>query len=197
MAGQSPCAKKMKKNSIAIDIASFLAYGCPQCGCDQVIQNGLQTNTTIISVCCECQYEFVTLLSGATMSDIGVLAANNSFVYLKKQEHPRKDIPRHAYDTPDVQPPTGGEYWMPRSINYDLPGFIRSKNAGNRILSMIKDIIKKETLSWMDYRPTEPNRIQIKINQSDGFDLEQLRDLCIHDGIITHDRLQKAYINKP
>jgi hypothetical protein len=56
---------------------------------------------------------------------------------------------------------------------------------------MVERVISKTPKTWLDYRPSEPNWIQVKIQSEDGFDLEKLCSLC-SDGIITEDRLKAA-----
>jgi len=112
------------------------------------------------------------------------------------QEHPRKGIPKHEFILPDIRPETGGEYWAPRGVGYDLAGFVKCRAAGERIIKLVEKILDELPKSKLDYRPNEPNWIQVKIKSEDGFDLQKLNDLCKDDGIITETRLKEALIGE-
>jgi hypothetical protein len=75
----------------------------------------------------------------------------------------------------------------------DLAGFVKCKDAGERIVKMVEKVIGRPPKTWLDYRPNEPNWIQVKVQSEDGFDLEKLCKLC-SDGIITEDKLREALI---
>ena len=48
---------------------------------------------------------------------------------------------------------------------YDLSGFVKSKQAGERLLEIVKKVLdNSEPKSWLDYRPSEPEWIQFKFN---------------------------------
>lgn len=95
----------------------------------------------------------------------------------------------------NIKPKDGVEYWQPRGVGYDLAGFVKCKSAGERVVKMVEKVIGKTPKTWLDYRPHEPNWIQVKIQSEDGFDLKKLNELC-KDGIITEDRLKKALIRQ-
>ena len=69
-----------------------------------------------------------------------------------------------------------------------------SKEAGERIVQMVRDIIGKDFQSWLDYRLDEPLWIQVKIRKEDGFDLKALAKAC-EDGVINRDRLISCCLN--
>ena len=95
---------------------------------------------------------------------------------------------------PDIRPESGeGEYWSSRGPGYpDISGFVKSKQAGERIDKMVSEIIGDNHKSWLDYRETEPTWIQYKFHQ-DEFDLEMLDKLSKeNNGIITKDIIKKC-----
>lgn len=99
---------------------------------------------------------------------------------------------RIHYVAPDERP-EDGEHWTSRGIGYDLSGFVVSKQAGERLLRMVRLVLEKdETDSWLDYREKEPNWIQFKFKPSE-FDLNKLNELAKNnDDIITLDILKQC-----
>lgn len=90
---------------------------------------------------------------------------------------------------PDVRPDGEGEYWQSRGPGYpDISGFVRSKQAGERIDKMVSEVLMNtEHQSWLDYRETEPTWIQYKFHK-DEFDMEMLDKLTKeNNGIITKE----------
>lgn len=95
---------------------------------------------------------------------------------------------------PDVRPDGEGEYWTSRGPGYpDISGFVRSKQAGERIDKMVSEVLMNdEHQSWLDYRETEPTWIQYKFHQ-DEFDMEMLDKLTNeNNGIITKEIIKKC-----
>ena len=101
------------------------------------------------------------------------------------------------YVAPDSRP-EDGEYWRSRGIggsdiNPDCSGFVVSKLAGERLRRMVRLVLEKdETESWLDFRESEPNRIQFKFHGSE-FDLEKLNELVKNNNdVVTLDILKEC-----
>lgn len=95
---------------------------------------------------------------------------------------------------PDVRPDGEGEYWQSRGPGYpDISGFVRSKQAGERINQMVDDVLGGPLhLTHLDYRETEPTWIQYKFHK-DEFDMEMLDKLTKeNNGIITKEIIKKC-----
>lgn len=141
--------------------------------------------------CGECNEHFLLLADGLTDSPISFGEEGYKPPLV---EHPRKGLWPHDFVRPDIRPKgIDGEFWSPRGVGYDLAGFVQSKEAGARVVQMVKEVIEKEPKSWLDYRPTEPLWIQVKIQKEDGFDLEALSKAC-KDGVITKSKLSLCRI---
>jgi hypothetical protein len=98
---------------------------------------------------------------------------------------------------PDVRPDGDGEYWQSRGPGYpDIAGFVKSKQAGERINEMVSEVLMtNEHKSWLDYRETEPTWIQYKFHQ-DEFDMDMLDKLTKeNDGVITKEIIKKCSKN--
>lgn len=90
------------------------------------------------------------------------------------------------YTAPDSKPEVG-EFWSSRGpSNSDCAGFVKSKKAGERIMRLVRYILDKdETNTWLDYRESEPNWIQVKFS-ADEFDINKLHDASVElNGVIT------------
>jgi hypothetical protein len=181
-------------NNIAVSWNDYEKHGCVKCGCAYCYSQGFSGGGASPVTCGECGERFVILVDGLKKSTVGFGSSEGSVVYPELQEHPRKGIPKHSYIRPDVKPDGGGEYWSPRGIGYDLSGFVKSKEAGERIVKMVEKVIGKTPNTWLDYREDEPNWIQVKVQEYDGFDLKKLQQSCLKDGIITEERLREALI---
>ncbi len=105
---------------------------------------------------------------------------------------------RVHYVAPDSRP-EDGEYWNSRGVSegYDVSGFVVSKQAGERLLRMVRLVLEKdETDSWLDYREREPNWIQFKFKPTE-FDLNKLDDLAReNNNILTIDILKQCVIKE-
>ena len=185
---------------LAISWSDFEQYGCPKCGCDYAARGNFVSNGVKTGTCGECGEEFVLLPDGVTKSHVGFgtgkkdAKGNDIFEHPELSEHPRKGTPRHKYKRPDIRPEVG-EYWHSRGVGYDLSGFVKSKEAGERILEMVKKVLdKKEVKSWLDYREYEPTWIQFKFQPSE-FDLEKLDDMARKTGIVTEEMLYECKLN--
>jgi hypothetical protein len=115
-------------------------------------------------------------------------------------EHPRRDIAKHEYVRPDIRPDDGiGEFWEPRGVGHDghapnISGFVKSKQAGERILEWFKEARKSSELTentWLDYREREPNWIQFKVSSNDA-DVDKLYELTKDTCIITEDIVREV-----
>ena len=95
----------------------------------------------------------------------------------------------------DVRPvDKKAEYWMSRGPSfYDVSGFVRSKEAGERLLRMVKYILEKDDVeTYLDWRETEPEWIQFKFSANE-FDVERLSELAQKNGnIITEDIIREC-----
>ena len=98
------------------------------------------------------------------------------------------------YVAPDSRPEYG-EYWHSRGISdgLDVSGFVVSKQAGERLLRMVKFVLETdEPESWLDYREYEPNWIQFKFKPNE-FDLDKLDDSARkNNNIITLEILKEC-----
>ena len=94
---------------------------------------------------------------------------------------------------PDVRPDGEGEYWQSRGPGYpDISGFVKSKEAGERIDKMVSEIIGDIHLTHLDYRETEPTWIQYKFH-GDEFNMDMLDKLTKeNNGIITKDIISEC-----
>ncbi len=182
----------MDDRVIAIRYTDFLKYGCARCGCDVVLSSGIGG----VGVCEECSQQQMFFDDDVKESKIGFGDGNGHYYYPTVQEHPRKGIPWHPYVWPDPKPEGGGEFWHPRGIGYDLSGFVKSKQAGERILEMVKEVLDTEDpKSWLDWRPKEPKWIQFKF-QKEEFNLEKLMDMTEETGIVTKEILEKCALER-
>jgi hypothetical protein len=181
----------------AISFSEFKQHGCINCGCEYCYNHhGVSGGGCTPVKCGECGTEFAILADGLEKSSMGIgTDKEGEFYHPTREPHPRLGIPKHEYVKPDVRPETGGEFWSPRGIGYDLSGFVKSKQAGERIVKMFEDVLGRKPGTWLDYREFEPNWIQVKVQKED-VDLETLEKLTKDDGIITYHKIVLAYINK-
>ena len=95
---------------------------------------------------------------------------------------------------PDIRPEGEGEYWSSRGPGYpDISGFIKSKQAGERIDAMVDRVLgTKNHKTWLDYREFEPTWIQYKFHK-DEFDMEKLDKLTKDNGyVITEEIIRRC-----
>ena len=70
-----------------------------------------------------------------------------------------------------------------------MSGFVKSKQAGERLLEIVKEVLgKEEPASWLDWREYEPTWIQFKF-QKEEFDLEKLEKMAINNRILNKEIL--------
>lgn len=104
-----------------------------------------------------------------------------------------KDNEIDYYECVDKRPEGDGEYWSSRGVGYDLAGFVVSREAGERILNMVKEVLNNDNpKSWLDWRKHEPNWIQFKF-QEEEFDLLKLHTMtCVNNNIVTKEILEEC-----
>jgi len=189
---------------IAVSSSSFDQWGCIQCGSDSVYNSrGVSGVATVPAKCKECDTEFVLLSHGLTKSNLGF---GHPAVYPKLHKHPRKGIKKHAYIRPDIRPEGGGEYFAPRGLNCGLAGFVKCKEAGERIVKMFSEIALErnnpnDTLCFicgknpakLDYRKEAPDWIRVVIGYcpEGRKNIEILHELT-SNGIITKEKIIQA-----
>lgn len=195
---------------IAISSSDYEKFGCVNCGCDFAYNPAsISGNGTFPAKCGECSTEFVILADGLEKSGLGFGNGSNDYTYPILQEHPRHGILKHKFVRPDIRPENGiGEFCNSRGVGYDLACFVKSKEAGKRIVDMFDKIFeerKKEHKNckcfvcgkdpvWLDYRPHEPLWIQVKIQYCKYHErnINVLSQLINEDNIITEDKIRMA-----
>lgn len=184
---------------IALNCREEELYGCPNCGCDTWRRDSCFRGDQPGGTCRSCGLHYQILADGVKPEvkfNTGRKDVNGKDImeYAILIGHPRKGIPAWHWEAPDSKP-DNGEYWNPRGIGYDLSGFVKSKQAGERLLQMVKDALKKDKpASWLDYRENEPEWIQFKF-QKQEFNLEELERLVKENGgIITTDILSDCML---
>lgn len=98
---------------------------------------------------------------------------------------------------PDVRPDGEGEYWQSRGAGTpDIAGFVRSKQAGERINMMVDRVLGTyEHKSWLDYREYEPEWIQYKFHQ-DEFDMQMLDELTRANGSVLTEEIIRQCVKE-
>lgn len=177
---------------LAVSYEDVMLWGCPNCGCDMILSDGLYGFGTSFVKCENCKLDFIILGKDIKESSFGIPIDNGKHIeYPRLIEHPRKGVNKWKYELPDIRPEGDGEYFSSRGIGYDLAGFVKSKKAGERLIEMVKKVLGLEKpKTWLDYREYEPKWIQVKF-QKEEFDLEEL-DKLVCDGIITEEKLMKC-----
>lgn len=182
---------------IAVNCKEEELYGCPNCGCDTWRRDGCFRGDQPGGTCRNCGLHYQILADGVkpeVQFGTGRKDKNGKDImeYATLIKHPRKGIPAWHWELPDVKP-EDGEYWTSRGIGYDLSGFVKSKQAGERLLGMVKEVLgKDEPASWLDYREREPEWIQFKF-QSSEFDLKKLDTMSKENkNILNMEILQKC-----
>ena len=96
---------------------------------------------------------------------------------------------------PDVRPDGEGEYWHSRGAGVpDISGFVKSKQAGERINMMVDRVLGTyEHKSWLDYREYEPEWIQYKFHQ-DEFDMERLDEMARANGNVLTEQIVRQCV---
>ena len=96
---------------------------------------------------------------------------------------------------PDVRPDGEGEYWHSRGAGVpDISGFVKSKQAGERINMMVDRVLgTNEHKSRLDYREYEPEWIQYKFHQ-DEFDMERLDEMARANGNVLTEQIVRQCV---
>ena len=184
---------------LAVNYLEEEKYGCPNCGCDRRVRDSMYISNQPGVTCKSCGLHYQIICGDIRKSDMmgfnsGRKDENGNTIFENAIliPHPRKGIPKWHYENPDVRP-ENGEYWIPREIGYDLSGFVKSKQAGERVLQMVKEVLEIDNpKSWLDYRESEPDWIQFKF-QKEEFDLEKLKILASDNTcIVTKEILMKC-----
>ena len=128
----------------------------------------------------------------------GIGFLKNGFVYPIVGPHHREGILKHKLVVPDLRPDSGiGEFCNPRGVGYDLACFVKSKEAGERVVSMINRLDQESGFhcfhAHLDYREKEPLWIQVKIDYTSEMRAKIL-DKMIRENhnIITEDIVRSS-----
>lgn len=178
------------KKMFGIHWDEYEKFGCPFCGSDYSYSN-CRFGNEVPATCGECGGKFVILPNDMMISSIGFIDEKDERYCAECIKHPRFNIPKHKFKAPDVRPSEGGEYWKPRGIGYDLSGFVKSKEAGERIVKMFEKVLGRKPKTWLDFRPSEPTWIQVKVQKEDA-DLNKLYELTKEKGIITQEIIESV-----
>ena len=194
----------MSDKIIAVSASSFNRSGCIKCGCEYAYNNhGIIVLGTESLKCAECGTEFVVVADGMKESCMGF---GSPPVYPKLQKHPRHLILKHAYVVPDIRPESGGEYFSPRRSDWGMVGFVKCKEAGERVVKMFDEIalernnpndafcfICGKSPAKLDYRKTAPDWVLVMIGccPESRRNIEILGELT-SDEIITKDKIIQA-----
>ena len=190
----------IEQEFLAVRDEEAIEFGCPHCG----FRSGssmLQAGGAAIWSCGECRKTSVILAEGLHRSPIG-FGTEYGNAHPKLRPHPRRGIPAHG--TADRRPDGGGEYFSSRGIEMDTtPGcfvcggetnlhhniaaFVSTKAAGERVVGMFARGAR------VDYRPFEPDRIQVKIGACHGhFHNLECLDALVEGGVITSEVIAQA-----
>lgn len=184
---------------IAVSQEAYNQWGCPHCGYRSAFQSMSAGGVAVLQCAdSDCRRGFLIFAEGVTVSSIG-LGGDGETVYPKLQPHPRAGTPSHG--SPDKRPEEGGEYFYSRGIGSDrvncfvcgvdcysnIAAFVQCKASGERVVAMFGKG------AWMDYRESEPDRIQVKVGAcKEHFSaLEKLHKIT-EDGRITAERIKEA-----
>lgn len=99
------------------------------------------------------------------------------------------------YEPKDERPNSGGEYWKSRGASgSDVSGFICSRQAGERLLRMVKYVLDTdEPKTWLDWREFEPNWIQFKFS-AEEFDVEKLDEMARANGDVLTETIVRLCV---
>ena len=185
---------RQENDMVAISYEDFERFGCPYCGTTLKRTHSYANGTNHLSCGHEdCQKHYLVVISDLYSSMNFILESGEKYCPVV-QKHPRFNIPKTNYKAKDIRPENlEHEYFNSRGVGYDLAGFVKSKEAGERIVEKIKTILNKsEIKSWLDYREYEPSRIQLKISPSE-FDIVKLDDLVRqNEDVLTNEILESC-----
>lgn len=123
----------------------------PNCGCDTWRKDSCFRGDQPAGTCRSCGLHYQIFADGIKKSSVGFETnrkdknGNTIMEYPVLSPHPRKGIQSWHWEAPDLKPEYG-EYWSPRGIGYDLSGFVKSKQVGERLLKMVKEALGKPKL---------------------------------------------------
>ena len=182
---------------LAVNVDEEKLWGCPNCGCDTWVMDNFFRSDQVSGKCRHCGLHYQIVANGCKpevrfgtgRKDSEGKDIMEAAILIK---HPRIGIEAWHWELPDIKP-DNGEYWSSRGLGYDLSGFVKSKQAGERLQQMVKEVLnKEEPLSYLDYRECEPTWIQFKF-QKQEFNLEELERLAKeNDNIVTIDILSNC-----
>ena len=182
---------------IAVNCEEEKLYGCPNCGCDTWRRDNCFRGDQPAGTCRSCGLHYQFFADGIKKSSVGFGTnrkdkdGNTIMEYPILSSHPRKGIPSWHWEAPDLRPEYG-EYWSPRGIGYDLSGFVKSKQAGERLLGLVKEVLGNDNpSSSLDWREYEPEWIQFKF-QKEEFNLEKLEKMAIDNDRILNKEILMA-----
>ena len=192
---------------IAVSYSDYNKYGCVKCGCEYCSVDIVSGPSTPV-ICGECESKFIILKDGLKKSSVGLATQKNDkdgntiYEFPLLSVHPRKGVLKHPYVRPDIRPDNGiGEFATPRGVGYDIACFVKSKEAGKRIVEMFdkknkeyEEMGNKFVFSCcLDYRPNEPKWIQVKIEYTNEQRAELLCALIRNNSnIITEEVIESA-----
>lgn len=190
---------------ISITSQEFDIFGCPNCGCDSAQGGSSSGCGRTTGKCRNCELRFEIRAEeitednedqyGSVQYATGRTDENSKRVMEKAFiiPHPRIGVPAWHWEPEDIRPAVG-EYWESRGPGYpDVSGFVKTKQAGERILAIVHKVLGAEKCkTFLDFRPSEPLWIQFKFHR-DEFDIDMLDDLGRENGnIITEEIIQKC-----
>lgn len=186
---------------IAVSYSDYDKYGCTKCGCAFCYTNGVSSQESTLVTCGECNNNFVILGDGVKKSSSGYkLNGEEEFTFPVLSKHPREGILKHAFVRPDVRPENGkGDFCEPRGVGYDVACFVKSKQAGERITSMINRVCsgnKEGFVCHLDYRENEPLWIQVKIDYPSELRAHLLIDLIKKNNNVIDEDIVLEAMNK-
>lgn len=186
---------------LAVSAKETQKWGCPYCGYRSG-HSPISDGSTSAFVCGECHKGFAILAKGVKKSTFGF-----GEFYPELSPHPRRGTRKHG--TPDEKPEGGGEFFGSRGIGLDTtPGcfvcggkknlhhniaaFVQGRAAGKRVVAMFRKG------AWLDWRPYEPDRVQVKIGACEKHLLNlELLDYWCSDSIISRRKIADAVVLKP
>lgn len=198
--------EKMQTSDVMIAITEedYQKHGCPYCGCASSYRQpfGYMGGGKAEVICHECKGEFTRVLNddgraqerlskgrvgiNITQKDgmtVSVKDYTTGETYWRSPiliQHPRFGKPSHPYVREDKRPSDGvGEFWNPRgATDLDCSGFVESKQAGERLLDMVKKVLGVEKPhTWLDYREDESDWIQFKVSAKE-FDVVKMEEMA-------------------
>jgi len=187
--------------NIALKQNEYKLHGCPVCGCTTSISDSCYISNCGGLTCRECNTHFFIVHEEAKQENITISYSSGDKDSNGKDimftpiiiNHPRKAIIGHKFIYPDIRPEGEGEFWNARGIGYDLSGFVKSKQAGERLLEIVKKVLNnKNPKSWLDWREYEPEWIQFKF-QEEEFNLKELQKMAKqNNNILTEEILMNC-----